>query len=121
LDSSALTSMAARHYERNGLGKLHTYSVDYVDNDKHFKSSAFTPNSDRPWIEKMSAYLGTEHTYIEFDTPELIEALDDAVFARDLPGMADVDGSLLLFCREIKKGATVALSGEAADEIFGGY
>ena len=39
----------------------------------------------------------------------------------DLPGMADVDSSLLLFCREIKKHATVALSGECADEIFGGY
>ena len=44
-----------------------------------------------------------------------------AVDARDLPGMADVDSSLLLFCKEIKKHCTVALSGECADEIFGGY
>ena len=35
--------------------------------------------------------------------------------------MADIDASLICFCREIRKGATVALSGECADEIFGGY
>lgn len=121
LDSSALTMIAASHCKNNGLGKLQTYSVDYIDNDKHFKSSAFTPNPDRPWIEKMTQFAGTVHNYIEFDTPELVRTLKDVVYARDLPGMADVDASLLLFCREIKKGATVAISGEAADEIFGGY
>jgi asparagine synthase (glutamine-hydrolysing) len=51
----------------------------------------------------------------------LVGALKDAMIARDLPGMADVDSSLLLFCREIRRHATVALSGECADEIFGGY
>ncbi|WP_166240407.1 asparagine synthase (glutamine-hydrolyzing) [Paenibacillus turpanensis] len=121
LDSSALSSFAARFYERNGLGKLHTYSVDYVDNDKHFKSSAFTPNSDAPWIQRMTEYLGSVHHSIQFDTPELFDTLKHVVRARDLPGMADIDASLLLFCREIKKGATVAISGEAADEVFGGY
>lgn len=44
-----------------------------------------------------------------------------AVDARDLPGMADVDSSLLLFCKQVKEHVTVALSGECADEIFGGY
>lgn len=121
LDSSALTAFAARYYRERGLGDLHTFSIDYVDNDKHFKASAFTPNPDRPWIEKMTEYLGTKHHYIEFDTPELAASLKDVVYARDMTGMADVDGSLLLFCREIKKHATVGISGEAADEIFGGY
>ncbi|MNZ87853.1 Asparagine synthetase [glutamine-hydrolyzing] 3 [compost metagenome] len=65
--------------------------------------------------------LQTEHHWISFDTPDLVAALPDSTLARDLPGMADVDASLLLFCREIKKGATVAISGEAADEVFGGY
>jgi asparagine synthase (glutamine-hydrolysing) len=121
LDSSALTAIASSYYRSSGQGVVPTYSVDYVDNDKHFKSSAFQPNADAPWIKRMSEYLGTVHHPVEFDTPELVEALKAAVIARDTPGMADVDGSLLLFCREIKKGATVAISGEAADEIFGGY
>ncbi|AJY76011.1 asparagine synthase (glutamine-hydrolyzing) [Paenibacillus beijingensis] len=121
LDSSALTSLAVKYYNRNGQGSVHTYSVDYVDNDKHFKAHAFQPNSDGIWIERMVSYLQTEHHAVQFDTPELVKALDDALWARDMPGMADVDSSLLLFCREIKKGATVAISGEAADELFGGY
>ncbi|WNR45806.1 asparagine synthase (glutamine-hydrolyzing) [Paenibacillus roseipurpureus] len=121
LDSSALTALAAAHYQESGQGPLHTFSVDYKDNDKHFKANVFQPNSDAPWIKRMTDHLGTEHHYIEFDTPELVESLKAAVLARDTPGMADVDGSLYLFCREIKKEATVAISGEAADEIFGGY
>jgi asparagine synthase (glutamine-hydrolysing) len=121
LDSSALTTLAVRYYEQTGQGNVHTYSVDYADNDKHFKAHAFQPNSDAPWIERMTSHLDTIHHPIQFDTPELVAALRDATLARDLPGMADVDASLLLFCREIKKGATVAISGEAADEIFGGY
>jgi asparagine synthase (glutamine-hydrolysing) len=121
LDSSALTSIAANHYKETGKDQLHTYSIDYIDNDKHFQASAFQPNSDAPWIKKMSAFAQTHHHPIEFDTPELVESLKTVVYARDSPGMADVDGSLYLFCKEIKKEHTVAISGEAADEIFGGY
>lgn len=121
LDSSALTSFAARHYDSLGLGGVDTFSVDFVDNDKHFKAHVFQPGSDAPWIKRMTEHLGTKHHAVAFDTPELATALDDALRARDLPGMADVDSSLLLFCRAIKQEATVALSGEAADEIFGGY
>ncbi len=121
LDSSALTALAAQHYEVQASGPLHTYSVDYADNDKHFKSSVYQPNADAPWIARMSEHLGTVHHHVVFDTPDLVDALRQVVLARDMPGMADVDASLYLFCREIKKDATVALSGEAADEIFGGY
>ncbi|MEB3100413.1 asparagine synthase (glutamine-hydrolyzing) [Ferviditalea candida] len=121
LDSSALTAIAVRHYEETGQGTIQTFSVDYVDNDKHFKANAFQPNADAPWIERMVQFLDTEHHHIEFDTPDLVEALTTAVRAKDLPGMADVDASLYLFCREIKKDVTVAISGEAADEVFGGY
>lgn len=121
LDSSAISAVAAEIYHQQGMEPLHTYSVDYVDNDLHFQTNLFQPNPDAPWIKMMSSHLGSEHHDIRFDTPELIDSLTEAVRARDLPGMADVDGSLYLFSREIKKGATVALSGECADEVFGGY
>lgn len=120
LDSSVISSVAARHFAKQGK-KLKTFSVTYKDNDKHFKSSRFQPNSDDEFIKIMVDYLGSEHTCVTVDTDEVVNALFSAVDARDLPGMADVDSSLLLFCGEIKKQVTVALSGECADEIFGGY
>jgi asparagine synthase (glutamine-hydrolysing) len=120
LDSSIISSVANRHFRQRGQ-RLNTFSVEYRDNAKYFKTSKFQPNSDESYIERMCAYLGSEHHRIVLDTDELTQALFEAVKARDLPGMADVDASLLLFCREIKKHVTVALSGECADEIFGGY
>lgn len=121
LDSSALSALAVDYYKRTGQGQMDTYSVDYVDNDKYFKSHSFQPGADAPWVKRMAEELQTRHHNVQFDTDELVEALDNALFSRDLPGMTDVDSSLYLFCQEIKKGATVAISGEAADEIFGGY
>ncbi|MBE3575851.1 MAG: asparagine synthase (glutamine-hydrolyzing) [Firmicutes bacterium] len=121
LDSSAVTAFAAAVYRRRGLGPLPTYSVDYADNDRYFHANFYQPDSDGPWVQRMVGLLGTRHESVVIDTPELVEALKAALHARDLPGMADVDSSLLLFSRQIRKGATVGLSGEAADEVFGGY
>jgi asparagine synthase (glutamine-hydrolysing) len=121
LDSSAITAIVAQKYAKDGLNPLHAYSVDYVDNDKHFKPNQFQPNEDDPWAEHVAKFLGIKRHTIKIDTPQLFDALKRAVRAHDLPGMADIDSSLLLFSEEIKKNATVALSGECADEIFGGY
>ena len=121
LDSSAISAIAAQEFAKAGKGPLHTYSIDYAGNDVHFKANSFQPNSDAPWARKMSDFLGTSHHGIEISTQALADALKDAVIANDRPGMADIDSSLYLFCKEVKKDATVALSGECADEIFGGY
>jgi asparagine synthase (glutamine-hydrolysing) len=121
MDSSTLTVLAAREFTKRGLGQLHTYSVDFEGNDQHFQANDFQPNADGPWIKRMSEHAGTCHHYVTIDTASLAESLDSAVLARDVPGMADIDSSLLLFCREIKKDATVILSGECADEVFAGY
>ncbi|MDO4742707.1 MAG: asparagine synthase (glutamine-hydrolyzing) [bacterium] len=120
LDSSLISSVASRHFKERGK-KLKTFSISYKDNDIYFKKSKFQPNSDDSYINIMADYLDSDHTTFYVDTPQLTSALYAAVDARDLPGMADVDASLLLFCKEIKKHVTVALSGECADEIFGGY
>jgi len=120
LDSSIISAVAAEKYKQQGM-QLSTYSVDYTDNDKYFKSSYFQPNSDKAYIDIMTNHCGTKHNSYVIETGELVNALYDAVKARDLPGMSDVDSSLLLFCNEVKKNFTVAVSGECADEIFGGY
>ena len=121
LDSSIITLYAAEYCKNHGLPTLDTYSVDYVDNDKNFQKTDFQPNSDNYYINLMQSKLNTNHHTVMLDTPELAKALEDAMVARDFPGMADVDSSLLLFCKNVKNDATVTLTGECADEIFGGY
>lgn len=120
LDSSIISAVADSYMQKKGE-RLHTFSLDYKDNARYFQKSRFQPNSDPEFIESMCGVLSAEHHWVVLDTPALKDALYSAVEARDLPGMADVDSSLLLFCKEIKKQGTVALSGECADEIFGGY
>lgn len=121
LDSSIITKFASDYCKKENLPPLDTYSIDYVDNDKNFVKSDFQPNSDNYYINLMTEQLHTKHHSIVIDTPELANALEDAMIARDMPGMADIDSSLLLFCRNVKSEMTVALTGECADEIFGGY
>lgn len=121
LDSGAITAIACRELRSENKDLLNTFSIDYVENDRYFTPSDFQPNADAPWAKMTSEYLGTRHHICMIDTPELAEALFPALVARDLPGMTDVDASLLLFSRWIKGHATVGLSGECADEVFGGY
>ena len=121
LDSSIITKFASDYCKNKGLPPLDTYSIDYVDNDKNFVKSDFQPNSDYFYIDLMRKHLRTNHHQIVIDTPELANSLEDAMIARDMPGMADIDSSLLLFCKHVKKDMTVSLTGECADEIFGGY
>lgn len=120
LDSSVISAVAAEEFRRQGK-RLSTWSIDYNDNHRNFHASSFQPDEDAPWIVRMADFIGSDHTNVVLDTPALAEALEDSTRARDLPGMADVDSSLYLFCKEIRKKFPVALSGECADEIFGGY
>ncbi len=120
LDSSIISAVCAR--EKLAKGEcLPTFSIDYQDNDKYFKAEKFQPNSDNAYIKIMEEAIGCQPHWTTLGTEDLFAALEEATIARDLPGMADVDFSLLLFCRQIKNHVKVALSGECADEIFGGY
>ncbi len=120
LDSSIITVIAANKLREQNK-QLITYSVDYKDNNLNFKASAFQPDEDAPWITEMTNFVNSIRRNVIIDTPQLYDALEAAVEARDLPGMADVDSSLYLFLKEVKKEFSVGLSGECADEIFGGY
>lgn len=120
LDSSVITAIGAIEKAKAGE-RLSTYSFDYEDNSKYFKASHFQPDSDTQWVPRMVDEFRTNHTYLVCPNSALTELLEEALLAKDLPGMADVDASLLYFCREVKKNHTVVLSGECSDEIFGGY
>jgi asparagine synthase (glutamine-hydrolysing) len=120
LDSSLVTAIAHKRFlERQA--PLHTFSIEFTDMARHFEDNGFQTSLDTPWAQKMANWLNTEHHRIELDTPDLDRYLTPALIARDVPGHADVDTSLLVFSQAIKPWATVGLSGEAADEIFGGY
>jgi asparagine synthase (glutamine-hydrolysing) len=101
--------------------RLDTFSVDYEDNDRYFTAGKFQPDSDNAYIGLMQETLETAHHWSVLKPDTLLSHLGNATLARDLPGMADVDFSLLAFCGDIRKHVKVALSGECADEIFGGY
>ena len=120
LDSSAISAVAAAEFKKRGE-TLTTYSIDFEDNDKYFKVSLFQPTSDQSWALKMAEFIGSNHKTVILSQKQQVDALYGATIARDLPGMADIDSSLLLFCEQIRKGFVVALSGECADEVFGGY
>ncbi|OLS36501.1 asparagine synthase (glutamine-hydrolyzing) [Bacillus sp. MRMR6] len=121
LDSSIITAIAAQGFAAQDKGQLHTYSIDYEGNDRYFESNEFQPDSDERYIQIVTNKFDTKHHFRKISQQQLVKDLTEAVYVRDYPGMADVDSSLLWFCKEIKKDFVVSLSGECADEIFGGY
>ncbi len=120
LDSSAVTSLACRALSGTGA-TLNTFSFDFAGNDAHFTANTFQPERDRPYVDALLPHLPVNHTYLTCREADLPHLLDDAVLSKDLPGMADVDASLLHFCCLVAASNKVALTGECADEIFGGY
>ncbi len=120
VDSSLVSAICAAELKKQGQ-RLTTFSFDFVDNQKNFKANAFQPSQDRPYVEKMVEFLGSDHHFLECDNTNQIEKLYDSVNAHDLPAMADVDSSMLYFCSQVSRSHKVTLTGECADEIFGGY
>lgn len=120
LDSSVVTAIASNCLKEQGRG-LSTYSFEFEGNEEFFTPSSFQPDRDQAWAQRVSEVLGTEHSTLLCNNDQLADSLFEGVIAKDLPGMSDIDGSLLYFCRQVKKNHVVALCGECADEIFGGY
>ena len=117
LDSSIITAIVSK----NKNTKLDTYSIDYEDNEKYFQKTKYTVSRDNDFIDLMSKTFKTKHHYKIITQKSLARYLKESVLARDLPGMADIDSSLLWLSKQIAKHHKVILSGECADEIFGGY
>ena len=120
VDSSLVTAICAKELRKQGK-TLNTFSLDLKNNHRYFHANAFQPSEDRPWVDRMVRYTKTNHRYLECKNTELISYLYKAVDARDLPCMADVESSMLYFCSRVVAYNKVTLTGECADEIFGGY
>lgn len=120
VDSSVVSAVCAAELRKKGV-QLTTFSFDFKDNDKYFKSNSFQPSQDAPFVKKMVDFLKSNHHYLTCDNRTQADLLYESVDAHDLPCMADIDSSLLYFCREVSKSHKVVLTGECADEVFGGY
>ncbi len=117
LDSSILTKIA-----KDNINELTTFSIDFKNNDKDFTPNIYQGSKDSDYVKIMKDYLNTNHKIILLDNSYSFDLLQEALIARDMPGMADVDTSMLGFCKKIRdNGFKVCLSGECSDEIFGGY
>ncbi len=120
IDSSVVSAVCAAELKKQGK-QLTTYSFDFKENDKYFKANSFQPSQDRPFVDQMVHYLKCDHHYLECDNKQQADLLYRSVDAHDLPCMADIDSSLQYFCEEVSHTHKVVLTGECADEVFGGY
>ncbi|OLZ60610.1 asparagine synthase (glutamine-hydrolyzing) [Streptomyces sp. IMTB 2501] len=121
IDSSALVGLAAQCLAKDGGRRLATYALDFVGSETDFKADALHVSRDAPFVRAVAGHVGTDHTDVAVETPSLVGELGPALRARDMPGVGDLDVSLLMLFREVRRHAAVALSGEGADDFFGGY
>lgn len=121
VDSSAVASLASDALAAQGAGELVTFAVDFADSARTFVADSNRPDRDAPYVAALVEHLGCKHTDVLLDTPDLLEIQALATRARDLPCLGDLDASLYLLFQAIAGRSTVALSGESADEVFGGY
>ena len=120
VDSSAIAVLAARQLAGQGQ-TLSTFSVDFHNAARRFVADENRPALDAPYVAQFAAAVNVNHRNVVLDTPDILNVLDAATQARDLPCLGDLDASLLLLFQAIRGKSTVALSGESADEVFGGY
>lgn len=125
LDSSAITALAAAALARKGAEQpLKAFSVDFKGHESRFQANVQWEDPDTPFAIEVAEHVGAEHVIVELDNAEILdpEVRRSVLRAQDLPvSTGDMEYSLLVLCRALKKEMTVALSGEAADELFGGY
>lgn len=121
IDSSSIAAIAARKKKEEGGGPFPTFSIEFKHQEEYFEPSFGRESNDTPYIKIMQKFSETDHTFVTVSVDEQLQLLHEGVHARDLPGAGDLDTSMLLLFQSIKKRCTVVLSGECADEVFGGY
>jgi asparagine synthase (glutamine-hydrolysing) len=123
LDSSAITALAARRLAKSGE-TVRSFAVDFVGQTENFVADEIRATPDTPFAHDVAQASGTDHRDIVIDSNALADPAvrTKMITARDIPmGFGDMDTSLYLLFHAIREQSTVALSGESADELFGGY
>ena len=112
LDSSLTSSIAARLMKEQGK-TLHSFSIGLDQEAPDAKAA-----------RKVAEFLGTEHHEIHFTIEQGIEILDQLIWHLETYDVTSVRASTPMYFLSkaiTDKGIKVVLSGEGADEIFGGY
>lgn len=122
VDSTSVVALAARALRQEDPGReLETFCVRFAGDPAHFVATELRPDIDAPYAASAAEYIGTQHTTLTATVPELLDVIPDTRRARDLPGWGQFDASMYLVFQRIRRDCAVALTGEAADEVFGGY
>ncbi len=125
LDSSIITALASRKLLAAGEDNIRSFSVDFADHGGGFSGDAVRGTPDAPFVRDLVQRIGSTHGEIVLDSRELADPAlrTQVVRALDLPPAfwGDMWPSLYRLFQEIRRHSTVALSGESADEVFGGY
>ncbi|WP_098016559.1 asparagine synthase (glutamine-hydrolyzing) [Streptomyces sp. b62] len=121
IDSSTITAIGARALAADARGPLATYSVDFAGSEEDFQADALHVSRDAPYVRAVVDHVGTKHSEVLVEPASLLAESGVTLRARDYPGVGDLDVSLYLLFREVRRHLTVALSGEGADDAFGGY
>ncbi|MEV4014558.1 asparagine synthase (glutamine-hydrolyzing) [Nonomuraea angiospora] len=118
LDSSIVTALAGKH------GRIRSFAVDYAGYAENFQADELRGDPDAPFVRMLAEHVGSDHTDIVLGPDELADPRLRAAVVRawDAPHfVGDMNSSLYMLFRAIREHSTVALSGESADEVFGGY
>ena len=123
LDSSVLTALAAKQLGERGE-TVRSFSVDFAGQAENFTADDLRPTNDSPFVHDVAEHVHSRHQDVVLDSDELSDPAVRRIVVRanDIPaGRGDIDASLYLLFKAIRAQSTVALSGESADEVFGGY
>ncbi|WP_058041566.1 asparagine synthase (glutamine-hydrolyzing) [Streptomyces roseifaciens] len=124
LDSSVITAFGARQRTAEGGAPVQSFALDFARHAENFTADDWRGTRDTPYAEALARHVGSDHRVITLPSSALLDtAAREAVMrARDLPfDLGDGDTSLYLLFKAVREQCTVALSGESADEVFGGY